>query len=96
LSKRADNLHDAAETSVADHIASVAAAIGPEPAPPRLHAIPGRVTRADLAVIIRAITLYLARNADLDDDTAEKSGKALAHICGQFLVADREQRSPRP
>ena len=45
---------------------------GPEPAE-RLHKVPGRVDKGDLAVIIRAITLYLARNADLDDDCAEKS-----------------------
>jgi hypothetical protein len=86
VSKKADNLHDAAEAPL----------IRPEPAPPRLHKIPGRVDRADMAVILRAITLYLAKHADLDDDTIEKSGAALAAICRAYLLFEREQRSPRP
>jgi hypothetical protein len=49
-----------------------------------------------MAVILRAITLYLANNADLDDDTIEKSGAALAAICRAYLLFEREQRSPRP
>jgi hypothetical protein len=77
-------MHDAAERPVV------------EPAPPRLHQIPGRVDRADMAVILRAITLYLAKHADLDDDTIEKSGAALAAICRAYLLFEREQRSPRP
>ena len=64
---------------------------GPEPAE-RLHKVPGRVDKGDLAVILRAITLYLARNADLDDDSLEKSGKAIAAICRAYLTSERSQR----
>jgi hypothetical protein len=78
-------MHDAADKA--------AKRIEPEPEPAeRLCKIPGRVDRADLAVIIRAVTLHLAYAADLDDDSLEKSGKALADICRVYL---RYERSPR-
>jgi non-ribosomal peptide synthetase component F len=86
MSKRANDLHDAAEAPL----------VKPEPAPPRLHAVPGRVDAADLAVIRRAVVLQLASVADLDADTAESTGHALAEVCRFYLVREREQRSPRP
>ena len=68
--------------------------IQPEPAE-RLLKIPGRVNRADLAVIIRAVTLYLAHNADLDDDSLEKSGKAIAAICRAYLTTNGVEEYPK-
>ena len=92
MSKHDDNLYDkAGKVSVADHIAGVSRAIDPPAPAERLLKIPGRVDKADLAVIIRAITLYLARDADLDDDSLEKSGKAIAAICRSYLLHERSQ-----
>lgn len=81
MSKKADNLHDAAEAPL----------IRPEPAPPRLHAIPGRVDASDLAVIRRAVILQLASVADLDADSAESTGHALAEVARFYLVNSRKQ-----
>ena len=68
-----------------------AQSIRPLPAP-GLHRVPGHVDKADLSVIIRAVTLYLARNADLDEDSLEKSGKAIAAICRSYLLHERSTR----
>jgi hypothetical protein len=63
----------------------------PEPAK-RLYKVPGRVSFRDMAVITRAVTLHLARSADLDDDSPEKTGKAIAEICGAYLTSERSTR----
>lgn len=65
----------------------------PDPLPERLRKVPGVVTSEDLAVIRRAIMLKLASIADMDDDSAESTGRALALICRAYLLAEREQRS---
>jgi hypothetical protein len=100
MSKRANDLHDAADTRIeTEPLPGVRLGINvppPEPAPPRLHAIPGRVDAADLAVIRRAVVLQLASIADLDADTAESTGHALAAICRAYLLYEREQRSHKP
>jgi hypothetical protein len=80
MSKHTNDLHDA-----------TARRIEPAPVEP-VHRIPGRVTRGELAIILRAVTLQLANNADLDDDTMAKTGAALASICRAYLVAERSQR----
>ena len=80
MSKHTNDLHDA-----------TARRIEPAPVEP-VHRIPGRVTRAELAVILRAVTLHLANNADLDDDTTAKTGAALAAICKAYLLNERSHR----
>ena len=82
MSKHDDNLYDkAGKVSVADHIAGVSRAIDPPEPAERLLKIPGRVDKGDMAVILRAVTLFWPADADLDDDSLEKSGKAIAAIC---------------
>ena len=54
------------------------------------------VTPAELAVIRRAVVLHLATVAELDDDSAEKFGAALAAIARLYLLHEQAQRRPQP
>jgi hypothetical protein len=95
MSKHDDNRHDAAAKRIeTEPLPGVKLGINlpePEPALP-LHRIPGRVTHADLAVIRRAVVLHLATLCDLDDDSAESTGRALASICRMYLLHERSTR----
>ncbi len=55
----------------------------------RLSPVPGRVDRTGLGIIIRAVTLHLARSADLDDDSLEKTGNALVEISRFYIRHER-------
>ena len=75
---------------------------GRRPYPPgtppadRLHGIPVKVTAADLAVIKRSIVHQLAVIADLDEDSNESAGRALASICRLYLLSEQKLRQGAP
>jgi hypothetical protein len=58
-----------------------------------LHRVPGMVSKTDRDVIVRAATLQLAHEADLDADSPESTGRAVAAICRAFLRAEQAGRS---
>lgn len=66
---------------------------GDMPSIPKLHRVPGRVSKDDLDIIRRAVCRYLANAASLEAETDELTGRTIAAIARAWLKAQADQQS---
>jgi hypothetical protein len=67
--------------------------VASDPPEPRMHRIPGRVTKDELRIIRRAVCRYLADLASLEDETDELTGRTIAAISRAWLKAQADHQN---